>query len=186
MWVFLPITSRALTALCHCAGYIAVTALIFLIVSATVDVAYRSVSGQSLFYGLLEYGEVALIVLAFFGALRAQLVDGHVSSTIVTSRLKGRTTAWIRSCTLLLVALLFFWAAYAASIAAISSFNSGETRFGLVRIELWPARAVVAISLAGLGLLCLRNVIEQAFVALGQKPAFEVLVDKNDDLDTSL
>ncbi|MEQ8934135.1 MAG: TRAP transporter small permease [Silicimonas sp.] len=166
------IASGATTVISTLAGYIAVVALAFLIASATIDVAYRTVTGSSLFYGLLEYGEAALVVLAFLGSIRTQYSNGHVSSTLVTSKLSPKLRGWIRAVSLFLVAVLLVWAAYASGAAAIKSFHSGEVRFGLVRIPLWPIRSVVPVSFGLLSVLLMRQAWDYFQIATG-RTAFE-------------
>lgn len=161
--------SKALTATANLMGFVAVIALLFLICSATIDVTYRSVTGRSLFYGLLEYGEAALVVLAFLGAVRTQVAEGHVASTLVTSMMRARTAAGLRCLTQLGVVLLLVWAAYSSGIAALKSFNSGEVRFGLVSVQMWPMRTVVPISLCLIAMLLTRDAWRLGLVAFGAK-----------------
>ena len=163
------LASKALTATANLMGFVAVIALLFLICSATIDVAYRSVTGRSLFYGLLEYGEAALVVLAFLGAVRTQVAGGHVASTLVTSMMRVRAAAGLRCVTKFGVVLLLVWAAYSSGIAALKSYNSGEVRFGLVSVQMWPMRAVVPISLCLIALLLTREAWRLGSVALGAK-----------------
>ena len=170
MRIFFFFASRAVTALSHLMGAVAGIALIFLIISATLDVTYRALTGSNLFYGLLEYGEIALVTLAFLGAVQTHRAGGHVSSSLVTGMMPLRARAAVRAIALVCVATLLCWAAYAASIATIQAFNAGEVRFGLVRIPMWPARGVVPVSLGLLACLYLRDSLRLCRLACGANP----------------
>ena len=165
--------SAALTATSQLAGVVAVIALAFLVSTATIDVIARLMNGRSLFYGLVEYGEVALVTLAFFGAARAQLTDGHVASTLVYDALPRRFSHGAYGAALVLIAALLLWAGYVAAGVAVDSFERNEIRFGLVQVPLWPGRALIPVSLALISLLLLRESAHQ----------FRQLITNNDDDD---
>lgn len=152
----MPLLSFIASAIQRSAKYMghgATIALAFLVLTAVVDVVSRAATGHSTFYGLLEYGEIALVALVFLSMARTELDDGHVSSSLLTDRLARDKVAFVRGLGLIAISGALIWAAVVAGHVAWHSFETNETRFGLVRIPLWPARAAVPLGLGSLGLL---------------------------------
>jgi len=84
------------------------------------------------------------MVLIVFGALAtAQIRNAHIRVEIIYSRMSPRGMA-ILNCVAHLLALCFFglliWQAYGE---AVISWNISESTEGLIRVPLFPARAVI-------------------------------------------
>lgn len=140
----------------------AATLLVMLL--TVVDVLVRLVVGGSV-PGLLEYSEVAMVFLVMCGIAYGQQQRVHVSVDLVTSRLRPPAAGRVVGGGLVIAALALCWLAYASGVSAVESIRSGEVRYGITEVPLWPARVMVPI---GAGLVAAELVIQAASAFRGR------------------
>lgn len=122
-------------------------AIVFaLMVLTVVDIVLRKISGQGV-PGSVEYSEVFLVVGVFFALAAAQVEGFHVSTSVLTSRMPIATRRVSEAIGALLGVIVIAVMAYVATQAAWVSFTTGEYRFGLAAVVVWPARAAIALGL---------------------------------------
>ncbi|MEX2291083.1 MAG: TRAP transporter small permease [Mycobacteriales bacterium] len=143
------VVQRALSGIAITMNVLAGAMLLYLILSAAVDVVVRALTGRGI-PGSIEYGEVALVMLAFLSLARTQQKDGHVTVDLLTSRLPRRTAAGLELVGMSVALVFLIWMTWASYEQAVVSVARGEYRFGTVSAPVWPARVAIAASLAAL------------------------------------
>jgi len=137
------------------AGLLAVLAacgvLVMMFVTAA-DVAMRSLTGHSL-AGAQEVTESLIVAVVWLGFAWAQHTREHVSVDLATSRLGPRTAAAARLAGLVAMLALSAWMMWRTGISAWQSYESGEVRFGLLQVPMWPARATIPLGLGAFALV---------------------------------
>lgn len=123
---------------------IAVVAIMAIITS---DAVLRGLTGAS-FGGAVEYAEILLVVAVALALGGAQREGAHVSVDFVLDRLPRRAAAAIRGAGYVLSFALLVWMLVRCTELAWHSFTTGEARFGLRLVPLWPARAAIVVGLA--------------------------------------
>lgn len=130
---------------------------ILIMVLATVfDVIARSQFGGSL-PGVVEYSEVALVVVTMLGMMGAQINRRHVQTPMLTNRLKGRTQHVVRLIGMILALLILAWIVKETADVALHSIATGEYRFGASKVPVWPARLSIPIGLFALLIVLARD-----------------------------
>jgi TRAP-type C4-dicarboxylate transport system permease small subunit len=133
-WITLPLGSMS-------------GAIVFALMVLTVlDIVLRKMSGQGV-AGVIEYSEVFLVAGVFFAFAAAQVEGFHVSTSVLTSRMPTAARRVVEAMGALMGAIIVGIMAYVATQAAWVSFVTGEYRFGLAEVVVWPARAAVALGL---------------------------------------
>ena len=125
-----------------------------LLVMLVAEVAVRELVGRSLL-GTIELSEVLLVFIVALGAAYAQKAGSHVSTDLATSRFAPTPAAVIRVSGMVVAAGFLFWTAWACWERGLEAFASGESRFGITSVPVWPARLVLPIGLALLAVQCL-------------------------------
>lgn len=128
----------------------------FIMLSISVDVFRRNVVGGSV-PGLVEYNEIVLVGLVYLSMAYAQHSGAHISSEVVSRYLPYRVRHAVTAIGLAVVTLILCWLVYVAGSEAWTSFQSGEYRFGLARVPVWPARVTIPV---GMGVLVVVLVLE--------------------------
>ena len=133
---------RGLLSLSILSGF--ATLLIIIVVCA--DVAGRFMFNSPL-HGGVEFSELLMVVLVFFGLAAAQQQRQNYSIELVTRHL----AMWMQKLrellgyiTCLAIVILLAWP---SSKQAMMSFERGEAGFGIVPFPLWPARILLAVGL---------------------------------------
>lgn len=126
---------------------IATLCTLALAITISLDVVMRFASGRSL-PGLVEASETLLVMMVFLGLAYCAYTGSHITMDLVTSALPPRTAALLRSIGDLAVIVLLLWMLFATGTRAVSSFATGEFKFGLVEWPLWPARGAIALGIA--------------------------------------
>lgn len=145
------LVGRASRVLAGLAGVVVVLVML----ATTTDVARRNV-GSSSIGGLIEYTEVALVLLALLGLSQTQREDGHIGVHYVVDRLGGRAGEVLEGVGLAIMCLVLAYLTYATSLTAVESIVRQEVRIGHIPVPVWPARLVIPLA----GLLTL---LETAF-----------------------
>ena len=153
------------------------TMILALMALTVVDVVGRQVFARGVDQ-TIEVTEVALVIVAFLGLAGATVSGTHAKTTILTSQLKRRTAAVLRIVGGFVTVVFLAWAAWQCGHLAVESIRSGEHRFGLARVPLWPARAAIAFGISAMALLTLlRTLAELADFRAGRYQASEEPVD---------
>lgn len=147
---------RGLDAVCRLFSWVSggITLLIMFLVVA--EVVMRDFFDATL-GGTLEVSEVLLVFLVFAGVAYAQQAGDHVSTDLVTARLPDRVAAVIRTVGLVVAAAVILWLAWASLERGLASMETGEARFGIRSVPIWPARLMVPVGALLLGLQCLMS-----------------------------
>ncbi|SDS14387.1 TRAP transporter small permease [Agrococcus carbonis] len=133
-WVTLPL------------GTVAGGIVILLMLLTVADVAMRKLSGRGV-PGTLEYSEVLLVIAVFLAIAAAQARGYHVNTMVLTQALPLRVRRWVELVGAIVGAVVVATMAIVSVEAALVSFQTGEYRFGLAHVPIWPARVALAIGL---------------------------------------
>lgn len=125
-----------------------------LLVMLVAEVAVREFVGRSLL-GTIELSEVLLVFIVALGAAYAQRAGAHVSTDLVTSRFRPTAAAGIRVAGMVVAAAVLLWTAWATGVRGWEAFESGEARFGITSVPVWPARLILPFGLGLLAVQCL-------------------------------
>lgn len=151
---------RGLLALSIFSGF----ATLLIIIVVCIDVAGRFLFNAPL-HGGVEFSELLMVVLVFFGLAAAQQQRQNYSIELLTRHLPlgaQKALELLGYLTCLGIVLLLAWP---SSKQAVMSFERGEAGFGIVPFPLWPARILLAI---GLWLLALQFLCDIYRFLVGQ------------------
>ena len=159
-WVSVPTSISAALAI---ASGVAIVALMLITV---IDVLLRKFFSSG-FPGAIEINEVALVVVVFLAMMSAEMTNVHVRTPILTERVKPTVANWLHVVGLLPAVVFLTWVTIRTGQEALKSLASGEFRFGIVNVPLWPAKVAVVIGMAGLTIAvaiklatALRNIVK--------------------------
>jgi TRAP-type C4-dicarboxylate transport system permease small subunit len=130
--------------LSRAAAYIGAVGIVVIMLATVSDVLRRWVQGRSV-PGVVEGSELVLVVSVFLGLGLAERMGVHVSTSVVTDRLPTRVAGMLNAIGLVVVFLFLVWILAASADRALRSYISGEYRFGLMQIPLWPGRTAIAV-----------------------------------------
>lgn len=130
-------------------GFVGGAGISLLMLVTVYDVTRRALVGSGV-PGALEYSEILLVIVVFLGFGLAQQTGAHIRTSLVTSRLRPAVSRWVRITGMAPCLLVAIWMAYGTAERAWASYVSGEYRFGLAEVAMWPGRAAVAVGLATL------------------------------------
>ena len=116
------------------------------------DVARRTTTGRA-FPGTVDLSELTMVAVVFLAIGLTQLEGQHVAVSLVTTRLPHGVARWCRIVGLCVAIGLALWLSAAAAQEAWRSYQRNEFRFGLLRVVVWPARAMIPLG-------CLALVLE--------------------------
>jgi TRAP-type mannitol/chloroaromatic compound transport system permease small subunit len=157
-------------ALCaRYAAYLGGAGITFLVLVTVVDVSRRAF-GMSSINGLLDFTEVALVFVVYFGFAQAEVDQAHIRTSFATGRLPHVARCAVVVVTWTIATLFLLWAVRLTGQAALDSFQHGEARASQSGVPVWPARALVAVGLLGLAAQGLANVLN---ALLGRIPEAE-------------
>lgn len=151
-------------------AFIAVLCIVAMLLAIVADVTRRTLAGESV-PGVVELGEVAMVLIVFLGLGFAERRGAHVSMTLVVRKLRPRTAAIVNGLGLLLVVVVVGWMVWVTADRALDSFADKEFRFGLVRVPVWPARIAIAVGLALYFLELVFRLFDDIRAARGQAAA---------------
>lgn len=140
------VVERVQRALTGAAAVIASLAVALLAIGMVVDVALRYFVGSGV-AGMIEYAGTLMVVVVFFGLAQGQRRDEHVGMSFVVDRLPRTPRYVLPIIGLVAMGVFVAWMTVETTEAAWRSYRSGEFRFGLIRVPLWPSRASIPIGL---------------------------------------
>ncbi len=153
-WRTLMNLRRVLDGLTQLLSVFAGIFMVIVMLLMTLDVTLRNTSGRPL-SGLVDWTELLLVLMVFFGIAEAQRTGEHVAIEVIADMFPR----WLRSVSYLIggtVALLIVLPmVYANTRNAVGSYAIREFRRGLAEVPIWPGRIVLA---AGLMLFALQIV----------------------------
>lgn len=147
--------ARIIDRLAKAMAIISALATVTLMAALTGEVATRFAVGRSL-PGMVELSETSLVVIVFFGFAYVALQESHIRMTLATNFAPGGLVRAMRLTAIALSVAFLAWLAYATAGRAITSFETGEYKFGLLQWPIWPARWAITI---GLGVAAVATVI---------------------------
>lgn len=140
--------------------------IVALMLITVIDVLLRKFFSSG-FPGAIEINEVALVVVVFLAMMSAEMTNVHVRTPILTERVKPTVANWLHVVGLLPAVVFLTWVTIRTGQEALKSLASGEFRFGIVNVPLWPAKVAVVIGMAGLTIAvaiklatALRNIVK--------------------------
>lgn len=169
---------RVVHGLTQAMAFLAVFCIVAMLIAIVADVTRRSLAGKAV-PGVVELGEVAMVVIVFLGLGFAERRGAHVAMTLVVRKLAPRTAAIVNGLGLLLVVVVVGWMVWVTADRALDSFAVKEYRFGLVRVPVWPARIAIAVGLAVYFLELVFRLIDDVRAARGKVPP-PVAADETD------
>jgi TRAP-type C4-dicarboxylate transport system permease small subunit len=110
------------------------------------EVILRKYFGTTL-RGTIEYSEILLVFIVFGAVAHSQQVGGHVKTELLTSRLPPQPAALVRTGGLVVTAALLAWMTQATAARGWDSMQTGESRFGIQEVPVWPARLAIPVGL---------------------------------------
>lgn len=140
---------------------IAVVCTLLLMLVTGADVFLRTFAGRGI-PGAVEITEVVLVIAVFLGMMTASIDGMHIRATLVTGALRPTPRRHVRVVGSLIAIATTGWLLYGALLRAIASVTSGEYRFGLVQVPIWPARVAIVVGLFGLLVALILHTIEVA------------------------
>ncbi len=137
-------------------GGISAAAILALMLLTTCDVVLRYLLGAPI-KGAYEISEVFFLSAVFLGLSYTQVFGEHVRVDLIISRLPANAARIVEVLILFLALLMYGLFAWAGAKAFWASFATGEYRWGLISIPLWPAKFMIPL---GVGVLCFRFISE--------------------------
>lgn len=135
--------------------------MMVIMVMTTFDVVARGLGARPI-HGTSEIAEVMLVGAAFLTLPYAQQVGGHVATSLVVDRMPSRWARRLECVGMLLVLLILVWFSYEAVLRAIESVATGESRFGVREVPIWPGRVALAVGVVALALEVALHCVELA------------------------
>lgn len=130
---------KHLAAIARGFAIVASFATLVLMVALCVDVVSRLTVNRSL-PGMIELSETCLVFIVFCGMAYACLQRTHISVDILSYAVSPRIRLGMRVIVGFLTTIFLAWAVYATGSRSISSFLTGEYKFGLLEWPVWPSR----------------------------------------------
>lgn len=98
---------------------------------------------------VFDLNETLIVVVAFIPLAFAQLTGDHVSFTVLYDRTPPKIKRAFRMTGYALALPLIAWMTWVTADSAIASWQALETRMGVARLPVWPARLAAALGLLG-------------------------------------
>jgi TRAP-type C4-dicarboxylate transport system permease small subunit len=125
---------------------ISASLILIIMVAMVADVARRYLTGRSI-PGVVEYTEVLMVGVIYLGLAYAQRKGDHIGVDIFTTRMPPRVSQIVQAIGLIIVSLALLWMAWETWQVAQRSMATGEYRFGLARVPIWPARLTIPLGI---------------------------------------
>lgn len=165
----MKLADRVLKGLSATLAVLGTLVVVFLMFATSIDVLRRAITGRGV-VGVVEYSEIMMAALVFFGLAYAQRTDQHISVDLVVRRFPPVIRRAVLAFALLFTCAVLGWIAYHTFDSALDSFLRGEIHFGIASVPIWPARAVIPLGLTVMALECLRQLFELLAVPVGASP----------------
>lgn len=150
---------RLLDRLHDASGYVAGVGILLLMVGVIADIVVRTLAGHAL-RGVVDYSEIGIVLCAFIALGYAQRDNTHVAVDTLVELLPRSGVIFCTWLVVLVAFPLLAWLVVETAQLALHSYRTGEYRFGLSQVKLWPARAMLPIGLGLWACEILRQAIE--------------------------
>jgi len=153
--------------LSNAAGFIAVSAMFFMMLSTALDATSRTLFNFPL-PGVYAFSEICMAIIVYLGLLWTQRDFKHIRVSLVSDRKQKRARLAWEGLAWSFAALFLIFLSIPTIEGAYSSFLDREFRWGIIQMPIWWVKIIVA---AGLTLaflqMCLHAIISFNF-ALGK------------------
>ena len=146
-------------------GILSGFATLLIMTIVCVDVAGRAVFNAP-FHSGVELSELMLVALVFLGLAAAQQQRQHFAIEVLARHLPASLQRGLELVGYVASFAIVVTLAWPSSRQAITSFERGETGFGIVPFPVWPARAILAL---GLWLLAVQFVCDSFRLMVGRR-----------------
>lgn len=163
-------TWRGLEEVIHTFGTISTLAILFIMVLTTIDVIFRYILGHPI-KGAYEISEILFLGAVFLGLSYTQLHKEHVRVELLVSHIPRGPAFLLESCILLIGLFIYALLFWQGTEAFLESVKSGEYRWGLIPIPLWPARLTIPLGALTLCLKLIEEIVTglRKFKEMGRK-----------------
>ena len=138
--------SRILSFIAFALAVLATLGIAAIMALTVLDVSARYVVGRPM-HGLPEYAEVTLVFSVFLALPFAYLRGNHISVTLLVDRVRRRLRMAILTIGAVISTATLTWMLWSSLQVAIRSVSSGEFRFGMARVPMWPSRVAICVGL---------------------------------------
>lgn len=128
-------------------GVFAGVLVLVLSVITVVDITFRKL-GLGSVPAALEISEMLLVVCVFSAFGAAMRTRTHVATSVLTERISPKARRILHIIAASIISIMLVALVVATSQEAYKSILSGEFRFGLVQVPLWPAKLAAAVGMA--------------------------------------
>src|SRR5690625_4182831 len=160
------IMEKLIRGIARTLAVLSAVAIVVMVIAIAIDVFVRNTTGASL-GGMIEIAETAMVTAVAFGLAWAGVNGEHVAVTLVTDRFGPGLAKATNILVWIVVAAYTAWLSYANILRSIDSWESKETRFGLVQWPMYPMRWVLTIGLISLFIVAIVNLVR---TLKGQQP----------------
>ena len=151
-----PIWSKELEKVIRVLGAVAAALIITIMILTTTDVVARYIIGSPL-KGGVEISEILFLSAVYLGLSYTHLFREHVGVDLFISHLSPTARLVLETFMLFLALFTYGLLAWRGGSAFCASVTTGEYRWGLISIPMWPARLMIPL---GTSVLCLRFIAE--------------------------
>lgn len=137
-------------------GVLSGFATLLIMIIVCIDVGGRAIFNAP-FHSGVELSQLLLVSLVFLGLSAAQQQRQHFAIEIVARHLPAKVQRMLDLVGYVICLVIVVMLAWPSTQQAMSSFERGESSFGIVAFPIWPARSVLAV---GLWLLALQFVFD--------------------------
>jgi TRAP-type mannitol/chloroaromatic compound transport system permease small subunit len=152
----------------HIFGAVCAALILTIMILTTVDVIGRYIIGSPL-KGSVEISEILFLSAVYLGLSYTHLFREHVGVDLLISHFSKRTRLFLETFMLLLALLTYGVLAWRGGGALWSSIETGEYRWGLISIPLWPARLMIPLGVSALCLKFIAEIVRNISKLLGEK-----------------
>jgi len=148
-------------------GIVSGFATLAIMLIVVIDVVGRAFFNAPLDSGI-EISELLLVALVFFGLAAAQQERQNFAIDILVRHFSPGVQRGFEVVAYIFSLEIVIFLAWPSTKQALSSFERGETGFGMVPFPIWPARLILAV---GFWLLALQFVIDIGRLLTGHTKA---------------
>jgi C4-dicarboxylate transporter DctM subunit len=132
----------------------------FMMFLTTVDVVFRYIFNSPL-PGVYTLCEMLMVGAVYPAAAYVQQQKGHVRVDVIIDRIKGIPRSILELSTLFLALISFALVDWQSGMSAWEAWVTGDHEMGLVEYPYWPAKTVMTLGIALLGLRFVRDIGDQ-------------------------
>ncbi len=152
----------------HIFGAVGAALILTIMILTTVDVIGRYIIGSPL-KGSVEISEILFLSAVYLGLSYTHLFREHVGVDLFISHLSKRTRLFLETFMLLLALFTYGVLAWRGAGAFWTSLETGEYRWGLISIPLWPARLMIPLGVSALSLKFIAEIVRNISSLLVEK-----------------